>query len=65
MTSRKMVAIECRAIIDEQLAVMTCEHEWIKSELFGWKCKHCGYPTSNKDLFELVHKEMKAKGKKR
>jgi hypothetical protein len=64
MDSRKMVAIECRAIIDEQLAIMTCAHEWRRDKKYGYCCRHCGYSTGTSgDLFELVTK--KAKGRKR
>lgn len=66
MTSRKMVAIECRGIIDEQLAIMTCAHDWKRDNKLGYCCKHCDYPTGTSgDLYELVHKEMKAKGRKK
>lgn len=66
MDSRKMVAIECRAIIYEQLAIMTCAHEWRRDKNFGYCCKHCDYPTGTSgDMYELVHKETKAKGRKK
>lgn len=59
MNSQKMVRIQCRGIIDEQLALMTCEHEWKRNKLGGFICRHCGYHTGTYgDLYAQVEKEF-------
>ena len=40
---------KCRSIIDENLKIMVCSHDWFK-EGFGYKCSSCDYYTGLNDV---------------